>query len=236
LNPKKTALVLLGIAGLLCLVSFVVWLIPQLFTINLTKLSKLVYVDFERNIPTFFSVVLFLISASVLFFIGLQARSNGVKDHNYWTVLSYIFLFLSLDEFAGFHEKMVKPANDLLKLNKISDFFAYGWVVPAFILVVVLGFIYIRFIWALPKKTRFTIIGAAFLFLFGAIGMEMIGGFLKKNFGMDSVAYVIGTTFEEFFELTGLIVFIYGLLDYLKSQFTEIFVKITPIQKTLPKK
>ncbi len=158
-----------------------------------------------------------------------------MKDHKYWTVLAYIFLFLSLDEFAGFHEKLVKPANDLLKLNKVSDFFAFGWVVPALILVAVLGFFYIRFIWALPKKTRFTIIAAALFFLLGAIGMEMVGGFLKKNFGMDSVVYVLGTTFEEFFELSGLILFIYGLLDYLKTQFPGITVQIEPPQVALPK-
>ena len=52
------------------------------------------------------------------------------------------------------------------------------------------------------------------LFVTGALGLEMIGGIIAVDSGMDSVAFVIGTTIEELLEMVGMAVFIFALARY----------------------
>jgi hypothetical protein len=47
----------------------------------------------------------------------------------------------------------------------------------------------------------------------GAIGVEMLGGYLAYITGMGNVSYLIVTTLEESLEMLGIVVFIHGLIS-----------------------
>lgn len=64
---------------------------------------------------------------------------------------------------------------------------------------------------------RFFLSGA--LFVFGALGIEMIGGYIwtLEGYGNESLAYRICITIEESFEMLSIIYFISTLLAYIKN-------------------
>ena len=58
---------------------------------------------------------------------------------------------------------------------------------------------------------------AGCLYVSGALGMEMVGGNYRDMVGEVDLNYGLITSFEETLEMAGIILFIYGLLDYLRS-------------------
>jgi hypothetical protein len=113
----------------------------------------------------------------------------------------------------------------LLGAGELGIFY-YAWVVPAFALIVVLGFFFLRFAFWLPVKTRTSFFLAAFLFVGGAIGIELIGGWFDEVYGYDNLSYNLISTVEESFEMAGLIVFIRALVEYTGDVFGRVEVRV----------
>jgi len=53
----------------------------------------------------------------------------------------------------------------------------------------VIGLAYLKFVWALPKRTRLHFIMAGVIFLTGALGVEMLGAREADLYGYDTVIY-----------------------------------------------
>lgn len=227
LHPKKTSIILFSIAVFICGLSLAVWYLPRRFQFSVGKLSQLTFVDNEMNIPTYFSVLLLLGCACLLFIIAKAIKINRGRFYRHWMGLSLGFFFMSCDEFMLLHEKLMRPINQLLHPGRFGQIFTFSWIIPGIALVLVLAFIYIKFILALPSNTRWTFFIAAIIYLVGVIGMEMVAGYIKKNFGMESREFVIEATIEEGLEYSGVILFIYGLLEYIIAQFGEITLRIS---------
>lgn len=166
----------------------------------------------ERNLPTFFAVLLLLFASALLFVIFKLRFSDSKNFSFYWLTLSIIFFILGLDENFMLHERITEPLRDLLNL---SGFFYTSWVIMGLLLIIILFFFYIRFLKALPNRIRIWFIIAGFIYVFGAIILEMIGGWYFDISNLQSFNYQIFVTFEEIFEMSGIIVFIKTLLDYL---------------------
>ena len=60
----------------------------------------------------------------------------------------------------------------------------------------------------------------------GTLGMEMVGGFLREDFGRRSLITLIGIVVEELLEMTGIVIFTYALLAYLSSLRESLQIKI----------
>ncbi len=82
-----------------------------------------------------------------------------------------------------------------------------------------------KFLISLPKNIRSKLLIAGGIYLFGAIGMEMISGFHVENYGRD-IVYNIITTVEEIFEMVGILIFIYALLFYIRTHLNGIQIKL----------
>lgn len=177
----------------------------------------------EANIPTWYSSLILFISSCLLFFISYY---KGVKDINqkYWRTLAFIFLFLSIDELSSIHEDFNNPVRSLLHLGGI---FYWSWIVPAILILVILFFYFIRFLLSLPKNTRNLFLLSAIIFVGGAVGLEMIGGFLYSIDMNNSIPHRIETFFEEVMEMTGVLIFIYSLLNYIKKDGMSVLIKRT---------
>jgi hypothetical protein len=70
---------------------------------------------------------------------------------------------------------------------------------------------------------------AAFLYIGGALGMEMVGSYIAEWQGQQNLLYALVATTEEVIEMIGIIVFIYGLLYYLGRWAKHIDIKIIPL-------
>src|SRR5687768_9580440 len=60
----------------------------------------------------------------------------------------------------------------------------------------------------------------------GALGMELVGGFLTDTGGQATLAYLDATTTEESLEMLGVVIFIYALLDYIRRRLPALRVDL----------
>jgi hypothetical protein len=143
-----------------------------------TPFVRLFHVTGEGNITSWFSSLLLLFSAIVLLVVAKACSSQGGPYVRHWFVLFIIFAFLALDEAASIHELSIDPLRNLLNLSGI---FHFAWVIIAIPLVLLFVIVYIRFLFHLPKDTRWLFIAAGLLYVFGAMGMDMVAGFILSN-------------------------------------------------------
>jgi hypothetical protein len=71
-----------------------------------------------------------------------------------------------------------------------------------------------KFLLHLPAKTRLRFLIAATIYLGGAIGVELFGSQHAELYGYENLTYSMIATLEESLEMTGLIVFIWALMNY----------------------
>jgi hypothetical protein len=94
----------------------------------------------------------------------------------------------------------------------------YGWIVPAGICVALLVLSYRRFLRSLPSRTRHLFLLAGAIFVGGAIGIEAVSGLHASVHGEESLIYHLIITVEELLEMSGVVLFIYALMDYMGRQ------------------
>jgi cellulose synthase/poly-beta-1,6-N-acetylglucosamine synthase-like glycosyltransferase len=179
----------------------------------LTTLAPLFYLDMEHNIPTYFSVLLILIAALLLAVIAKNAEKQRLPHGSKWAMLSFGFLFMALDEAFQFHEQLNIPVGKLLGDGSLG-FFYFPWTIPGITLVIILGLVFMKFLLHLPAKTRLRFLIAATIYLGGAIGVELFGSQHAELYGYENLTYSMIATLEESLEMTGLIVFIWALMNY----------------------
>ncbi len=127
--------------------------------------------DREGNVPTWFSSTLMTVAAALMIGIGVRARRAGERFPRRWIAMGLIFVLLSLDESASFHEMLIHPLRERLDVSDIG-FLHFTWVVPALVLLAVLAVIYLPFLVALPGQVRWGLSAAAAIYVFGAVGMK----------------------------------------------------------------
>jgi hypothetical protein len=66
------------------------------------------------------------------------------------------------------------------------------------------------------------------VFVFGALGMEMVGGAYFDSHGSQNVTYVALQTVEEILEMVGIIVFIHALAEYGVAKFGRMSMAAAP--------
>lgn len=182
--------------------------------------------DLEKNnLPTWYQSSTILLGAFLLAVIALVKRNKREIDVRYWGFLSLTFLFLSADEAVSIHEQMTMPLRNALDLH---GFLFLSWVIPAGIAVLTLFAAYSKFLFRLPAATCWLFILAGFVYLSGALGIEMIGAnYLEANhfiatnpeiFGAPRFQYALLTALEEFLEMSGIAIFIYALIGQLNLE------------------
>lgn len=176
----------------------------------------------EANFPTFFSAGLLLSASAILYFIYKSEKSINKKlSPKYWLVLSFVFLFLCLDESLQLHDELVETIRSRFTGN-MSGYLYEGWVIPYAGLVLIVGAYFLNFVLRLPAKTRNLFILSGFIYVGAALGLEFFEGYEEKLNGSETFTFWFYNTVEEICEMGGLIIFIYALLDYLAPIKTEI--------------
>jgi len=104
----------------------------------------------EANIPTWYSSMLLFACAAVLASIATLVRASGGRMVKQWGALAAVFAYMSLDETAQIHERL----NSLHLLSGLRGVFYFGWIIPASVIVVLVGVAYLPFVLHLPKPSR----------------------------------------------------------------------------------
>ncbi|WP_166260628.1 hypothetical protein [Marinobacter salicampi] len=216
LTPGRVYSGLLAIIGFLLLANLAVVGVVH-FTVHdyAWGLIRLFSFDAERSVPAFYASVALLASALLLFATGRLQNVAG-ESAMPWYVLGVVFAFLSFDEIASIHERLINPMRELFNASGILY---YAWVIPYGIAVLLLGLVYVPFLLKLPRRTAIIFITSGCVFVSGAIGIELIGARHVDLYGADNLAYSMIFTAEELLEKLGIATFIFGILDYMASRF-----------------
>lgn len=226
-QPKKVAIFLGTIIVFLILANIAGMVSKYYFGSHRVALFDL---DKEGNIPTLYSAVTLLVSAGLFAVIAIAKKRQGKREYLYWAGLAIIFLFLSVDDGAAIHENIIRPLRNALNT---SGALYFAWVIPYGIFVVTLGLIYFRFLFSLPMRIRYLIIFAGILFVGGALGFELIGGYWTEIYGQENVAYTLITTCEQSLQMAGILVLIYALMSYISSELNDLFFHIGSLDRSL---
>jgi hypothetical protein len=186
---------------------------------NVLGFVPLFHMDFEGNVPTYFSSILLLLSANLFYWLSRLEQDRGEIHPKHWFGLSLIFIFLSLDEVSKIHEQTIEPLRNYFELTGPLFF---SWVIIGMAGVALLGLIYIRMVLSLPSQFRNALLLSGLVYLGGVLGFELIGGNYASLYGIQTLPYHLLTTCEETLEMTGLILLINALLKHLQSNQTHI--------------
>lgn len=187
-------------------------------------LVRLFDLDDESNIPTVFTTLLHFFAASLLLLITLVKRRESAIYATHWGILAIGFFYLGFDEGASIHEMFIHPMRTLLQKPNLGLLY-YAWVIPAFIVVCIIGVCFKNFLSYLPKKTRFLFVSAGLVFVGGAVGMEAIEGHFHELYGEKNLVNVVLSTIEEWMEMAGIVTFIWALLMYISDHYQNVNIK-----------
>lgn len=231
IKPRRVAIVLGGLICTLALFSLVGQY--SAYFLGHGRLLGFVHqfdLGAEGNVSTYVATVL-LLSAAVL--LGVVARFAWQRTAPYrwhWTILSLIFVYLSVDEFAVIHENLNQPMQEVVEAEGVLY---YPWVVPAMGVVLLVGIAYARFFWHLSRRWKLLFAGAAMIYVSGAVGVELFGARYLSVHGDPTFTYELLVTAEEVLEMIGVTVFIYALLEYLRTSDVEVHLSIDKKRETV---
>jgi hypothetical protein len=227
-GPSQAALPLRGLRRLLVVLLAVV--IYAGFTIeflddvlqvgDLGELHDFFSLSHEQNLPTWVSACLLFSCAVTLALIASDERRRGSRWVRHWWALSLIFFYISVDELASIHEN----ANQWFDLSGV---FYFGWVIPASIAVAIVGLSYLRFLGALPPRTRRQFLIAGACYVGGALGIELLLGWWTDRVGDKNFGYGMIDLVEESMEMIGVALFLLAVLEYLGGPAQEFRVRLT---------
>ena len=178
LTSRRTTRALFGILGILVVLHLIVVVFHTVFHVRLEALTQLVDLDLEGNIPTFFNSALFFLGAGVFF---LHGRSAATKERNGWYLMTFVFLFLGLDEGSQIHEKFLQFTFRLLQQGSEGGtdlgWFYYAWVIPYGLAALVLAAVLFRWFMKLEPQAVYVMRHP------GAFAWQVIKGF-RANQGL----------------------------------------------------
>jgi len=179
---------------------------------HLLGFGSMFYVGEESNVPTWYSSCLLLLCSALLWVIASASKRAHDGRSRWWSVLSVVFLLMSIDETATIHERIGGLCEHVFGTHFFRDF---GFVLPGAILVLITTLVFLRFVLSLPPATRKLLILAAVLYAWGASGMEAVslGWTARHSPALPMYSFLV--TIEEVFEMSGVLVFIYALTSYI---------------------
>jgi hypothetical protein len=179
----------------------------------------------DISIPTWYSSLSLLLSAILLAIISVAKRRIGDRFTLHWQAMSFIFLFLSLDETARIHETIGETLKFYVT-GKTHGLLRYTWVIFGLAFVAVFVAAHVKFLIHLPARIRWMFILAGTVYVGGALGMDMLNGRYYELHGDQNLTYQMMTVLEESMEMTGILIFIHGLMSYLLEQVGPVSLQI----------
>ncbi len=183
--------------------------------------SALVNVSSEQTLPTLIASLGLLVLSILAWTIGTVQARRGASP--WWgRAAAAVPAYMAADEFLMLHERTITPLRQLFGTG--GGWLYYAWVVPALgavLLTVIIGYRWLGRLGA-PARRR-TLQGAA-IYVFGAVGLEMLAGWLVTGGHTHWLLLNSLSTVEEFLEMAGVAVAAEGLLLGLARYRTRISV------------
>lgn len=178
--------------------------------------TRLLGLNNEGGLPAAFSFLL-LLSAGVALAFTVKVVNDEPSFARYrgrWLVMSLALTAVAFDEAFAVHEELI----DYMRYNfGVSGAFSYGWIIPYGIAAAALCVLMIPPLRALPSRVCTLMLGGGVCYVFGAVGMEMVGGWLETNAAPEAL-YQAEVVVEELAEMIGIWTFLGGVLLVLRPR------------------
>ena len=213
LSAGRIQLVLAAAALVLLVAGLAAALARDMAGWEIEGIYRVFVVDFEGNLPTWYSSLLLLACAVGLACIA-AARHHALDGQwRLWAMLGLLFAGMSIDEAAGLHELSVMPLRSLLAGNA---WLRYPLILPGLVVAALAYGFFARFLRSLPAKTRRQICLGFGVILFGALGIETVGGWFDPVVYGPSVTYALLSTIEEGLEMIGTIIVLGAVMRHIE--------------------
>ncbi|HWP39353.1 MAG TPA: hypothetical protein VNL70_00410 [Tepidisphaeraceae bacterium] len=178
----------------------------------------------EQNAATYYQGITIFISALLAGLIAWAKWRRGDRFRLPWASLAVGLLLLSMDEMCCLHEQF----ETLMQRSgfRLHGLLHFQWVVPGMIAVGLAGIIFARFVWHLPRAIRVRFIVACALYLGGAVGLEMVGGWYAERYDDNNLPYQLLATVEELLEMSGVAVGNVALARYLAEHVPGVALRV----------
>lgn len=165
----------------------------------------------EYNIPTWYSSMLWALLGLLSLFIGSQSRRFRLS----WIFLGLVGLAASIDEYQELHERL--DGIGFVLRDYLPFYVPFPWLVVGVPLALVTGLLLLRLVLSLPRRVTMGIFAAAAIFLGGAVGFELLSGYvLASQDWIVNSRYVLVTLIEETLEMLGIGLAVASLLSLLE--------------------
>ena len=196
------------------------------------QLERLFALGEENNIPTWFSSLIWGLSAFAAYRCSTLVDVQSSKTS--WICLSILFLSFSIDEIAMIHESFFGVMSRFTPQSfqvVLSDFRASNWpIIAAPFLVLALIWLNQIFKRLAISRSAWKLIGfGLFLVIFGGFGLEITINFLNHN--ELQWLWEIESVFEESFEIIGSIFILSGLLN--QYQYLDLKIKALNLDSSI---
>lgn len=177
--------------------------------------SRLLNLDRERGVPAAFSFLLLLTTALLVWGMTFASvdREAVARYRTRWRVLAGALLFVAFDELLVVHEKVSEQMREAFGLSGIWRF---GWTIPYGLAALVLAWVMIRPLRALPRWPRMLMLAGGICYGLGAVGMEAVGDLIEAA-GLPDYLYLAETMAEELLEMNGVWLFLAGVLTTIRG-------------------
>ena len=182
--------------------------------------------DREQNVPTLFASLLILACAA-LFYINMTfERERSMRSG--WLFSSLIMVVIAVDEFVSIHERVDAALHAAFEFDGIWE---RAWVLPYFVLVLVVSARLFGWLLKLPFVLRMQLIAAGFIYIAGAMGVELLGGlFVGEPSGPQTNDWILTAdllaSLEEILELTAIALLLSSLFGRVCGPNGQIELKV----------
>jgi len=170
--------------------------------------------DTEQNLPTYFSVQIIVASAICVLAHTLHKRSSGLAWSGVGIAIAAVIFLVSVDEFASVHERI---GGSLSYYVETEGVFHHAWLIPYLFAAVLLAPIALKWLLSLPATLAIRVVYAGSLYLFGAVGLEMIAGVIESSSSISEnvqAASLFATMpMEECLEMAGMALFLVFMFE-----------------------
>jgi hypothetical protein len=240
-SKSRLRAVLFGFLGVVVTAGVVIEALrPALRLGRRSGILPLLSMSHERNVPTLYTAALLFVNALCAALCAAGTRARGGRFVAHWWVLAAGFCYIALDEVLVLHEAwgaLVNLAADGWMPR--SGVFHFRWIIPAAIVVLVVGLLFLPFLRDLPRRTRNSFLIAGAIYVGGAVGMEMPLGLWTEHMGSFDLGYALIDAVEESMEMLGLNLFLLAAGDHLAAsgqalRFSSRDVQMDELARTAP--
>jgi hypothetical protein len=171
--------------------------------------------DNENVLSAYFSGFILFSAGCLLAVIAADRLARRQPMRVQWSLLAFIFFYLSADEVLGLHENLSLSAPGSSDVNQL---FYFKWVPVAILFLTGFALLFVRFFLQLPNRSKILFALSGVIYISGVLGVEIIAGRYMATYNEWGYEYWKLAALEEGLEMFGAIFFVYSLIHYIQRK------------------